>query len=310
MKRRIGFPMVFILVLCLGIASFTSPVAAYIFTGSGSTNRYLGGWPWGIVVATCHSNAEVDTYYHTMQLSWDGPAGWFDGYHLYTWAGLTTIYMCDDKGWSFPCPVIFSMPGQYSGSWSFGYPNYYTTLHIAVGWTYVGITITGGPCVDQIWVNYDVEVGAPGSGGGGGGGCPTLFVWNGSDYNDFGVIDIHANEDVAREVSVPSESVGINNYKAQFRLREGWEGLTYSHSEIDQVKLYALDSEGSRHVCPLIEATHSELGNVLPQLLLSDDWKCNIYLLETIDLKFVVPCQTYLIQDFVFMIEGCNMLKY
>ena len=144
-------------------------------------------------------------------------------------------------------------------------------------------------------------------GGGGGPICPTLFVWDGSDYTDLGVIDIHADGDVVREVSVPCESVGVNEHKAQFRLREGWEGLTYSHSEIDQVKLHAVDSDGNWRLCPLVEATHSELGNVLPRLLLSDDRKCDMYLLETIDLTFVVPSQT---DEFVFVIEGCNMLKF
>ena len=161
---------------------------------------------------------------------------------------------------------------------------------------------------------YDATgVGEPYPKGGGAGPgpepCPTLFVWNGSDYVDLGVIDIHADGDVVREVSVPSERVGIFEYKAQFRLREGWEGLTYSHSQIDQVKLQAVDLDGSRRLCPLIEATHSELGNVLPRLLLSDDTRIDLYLLETIDLEFVVPCQTDEIEDFAFVIEGCNMIK-
>lgn len=142
--------------------------------------------------------------------------------------------------------------------------------------------------------------------GGGGESCPTLLVWNNSDYIDLGVIDIHADEDVVREVSVPSESVGVNEHKAQFRLREGWEGLTYSHSEIDQVKLYAVDSDGNWRLCPLINATHSKIGDVLPRLLLSDDKRIDLYLLETTDLEFAVP-QT---DEFVFIIEGCNMLKF
>jgi hypothetical protein len=139
--------------------------------------------------------------------------------------------------------------------------------------------------------------------------CPTLFVWNGTGYVDYGVINIHnpTGEDVIREVPIQAEDVSISNYKAVFRLREGWPGLNYSESVIDQVKLYAVDNNGNRHLCPLISAVHSRLGNVLPQLLLSDDYKAQMLLLETIDLKFVAPYQN--VQSYVFVIEGCNQLK-
>ena len=101
---------------------------------------------------------------------------------------------------------------------------------------------------------YDaVGAGNPSPSTGGGGEtdpvkCPTLFVWNGNNYTDFGVIDIHAEEDVIKEVAIPSESVGINNCKALFRLREGYEELTYSCSHIDQIKLYAIDNNGNRYM--------------------------------------------------------------
>ena len=152
------------------------------------------------------------------------------------------------------------------------------------------------------------------NGGGGGGGdlpCPTLFVWNGSLWVDYGVIDIHnsTGEDVIREVSILKEDVGVNSYKAKFRLREGWEGLNFSESVIDQVKLYAVDSQGNRFLCPLIKAEHSTLGKVLPQLLLSDDYRVQMLLLETIDLTFTVPYPTSQIQGYIFIIEGCNMYK-
>jgi hypothetical protein len=146
-------------------------------------------------------------------------------------------------------------------------------------------------------------------GGGDNAGCPTLFVWNGSNYVDYGVIDIHnpTGEDVTREVLVKAEDVGISNRKVKFRLREGWEGLNFSESVIDQVKLYAVDIQGNRYLCPLIKATHSIEGNVLSQLLQSDDYKVQILLLETIDLTFIVPYQN--VQGFTFTIEGCNYFK-
>ncbi len=144
----------------------------------------------------------------------------------------------------------------------------------------------------------------------GGGGCPTLFVWNGSDYVDYGVINIHDVEnDVVREVHVQAEDVSIAGYKVKFRLREGWEGLNYSHSLIDQVKLYAVDSEGNRYLCPLIKAEHSEQGRVLLNLLFSDDYRINTYLMDTIDLTFIMPYPTETIENFTFIIEGHNPLK-
>jgi hypothetical protein len=126
---------------------------------------------------------------------------------------------------------------------------------------------------------------------------------------DYGGVDIHdpSGGDVVREVAVQTEDVGINKHKATLRLREGWEGLNFSESLIDQVKLYVVDDEGERHLCPLISAEHSALGNVLPKLLLSDDVKAQTLLLETIDLTFVVPNQN--VQGYTFLIEGNNYLK-
>jgi hypothetical protein len=145
---------------------------------------------------------------------------------------------------------------------------------------------------------------------GGGHGCPTLLVWKGSDYVDYGVIDIHDVEnDVVREVHVQAEDVSVSGHKVKFTLREGWEGLNYSHSLIDQVKLYAVDSEGNRYLCPLIKAKHSEQSKVLFKLLFSDDYRTDTYLMDTIDLTFIVPYPTETIENFTFIIEGHNPLK-
>lgn len=143
----------------------------------------------------------------------------------------------------------------------------------------------------------------------GGGGCPTLLVWNGSDYVDYGVIDIHNpfGKDVVKEVPVQAEDMCINRYKAKFKLREGWPGLNYSESVIDQVKLYAVDNDGNHHLCSLIRATHSSLGNVLLKLLASDDHRVRMLLLERIDLTFIIPYRN--VQSFTLVIEGCNIEK-
>jgi hypothetical protein len=101
--------------------------------------------------------------------------------------------------------------------------------------------------------------------------------------------------------------VAINNYRASFKLREGWPGLNFSESVIDQVKLYAVNSNGDRHLCPLISAIHSRLGNVWLKLLASDDYKAQMLLLETVDLTFIMPYQN--VQSYIFVIEGCNQFK-
>ncbi|MEM3697930.1 MAG: hypothetical protein QXQ94_10645 [Candidatus Bathyarchaeia archaeon] len=110
-------------------------------------------------------------------------------------------------------------------------------------------------------------------------------------------------------MQIQKEYVGIANYKARFILVEGWPGLNFSESFIDQVRLYAVDSQGKSHLCALLKAEHSRLGNVLPQLLLSDDYKTQMLLLETIDLTFMAPYPISKIKNYIFVIEGCNMLK-
>lgn len=143
---------------------------------------------------------------------------------------------------------------------------------------------------------------------GGGDGCPTLFVWNGTAYVDYGIIDIHnpSGEDVVREVSIAKQDLAVEDSKVKIRLQEGWLGLNFSESEIDQVKLYAVDNHGNSLSCPLKKATCNG-DNVRPILKESDDVKLNIYLLETVDLEFLVPYGD--VQGFTFVIEGCNMYK-
>lgn len=111
-----------------------------------------------------------------------------------------------------------------------------------------------------------------------------------------------------REIQISKGDVGVINYMVKFKLREGWEGLNFSESVIDQVRLYAVIN-GNRYLCPLISATHSTQGNVWLRLILSDDYKTQMLLLETIDLTFLMPYPTNQTQAYVFTIEGCNMLK-
>jgi hypothetical protein len=92
-------------------------------------------------------------------------------------------------------------------------------------------------------------------------------------------------------------------------LVEGWVGLNFSESVIDQVRLYAVDRFGNRYLCPLVSAVHSREGNVLLPLLFSDDWRTQILLHERIDLTFLTPYPTWLVRGYTFEIEGCNRFK-
>jgi len=201
------------------------------------------------------------------------------------------------------------------GTYTYSYGSSVTvTASATSGHSFDYWLLDGATCYDNpITVTMDADHTLTAYFQGGGGGdpvpCPTLFVWSGTAWIDYGVIAIHnpSGEDVIREVPIQTEDVYVNNYKAKFRLREGWEGLNFSESVIDQVKLYAIGNDGNHYLCPLISAEHSSLGNVLPQLLLSDDYRAQMLLLETVDLTFVVPWQN--ISGFTFVIEGCNMLK-
>jgi hypothetical protein len=146
----------------------------------------------------------------------------------------------------------------------------------------------------------------------GGGGCPILYVWNGAEYFKEGLLDIHNPEgvDVVYNhtlVAMPQRVHGAY----LFRLVE--HPQTISH--IDQVKLYALLEDKTLVELPLIYAWHSEYGNVLPQLLYSDDWKVDEYganwnngASQSIDLRFAALNPNMNIIGFIFQIEGNNMI--
>ena len=149
----------------------------------------------------------------------------------------------------------------------------------------------------------------------GGGGCPFLQVWDGSDYVDEGLLDIHNAEgvDVTYEHTLTAMPERVEG-DYRFRLTE--HPQTISH--IDQVQLYAILENGRVQKLPLIQAQHSEDGNVLNLLLNSDDRRVeekgadhNGGTSQSIDLKFTALGSNAKAVAFVFMIEGNNMiLKY
>jgi len=146
----------------------------------------------------------------------------------------------------------------------------------------------------------------------GGGGCPILSVWNGTDYFEEGLLNIHNSDgiDVVYQHTLVSTPQSVNGAYLM-RLTEHHQ----THSYIDQVKLYAILEDGTMKRLPLIYAHHSEDGNVLPQLLFSDEWKTdtlgadhNNGTSQSIDLKFAALSPNLEVTGFMFQIEGNNRI--
>ena len=135
----------------------------------------------------------------------------------------------------------------------------------------------------------------------GGGGCPTLFVWDGSQYVEEATLDIHADSDVTLQHTIGQTLAPDKNFY-KLSLRE----LDEFTSHIDYVKLYVVDSDGEMHETHLTKVVHSEFGDVKELLLHDDDTRVDLTPEQTIDLRFIVPD----IDDvayFMFEINGYNM---
>lgn len=139
--------------------------------------------------------------------------------------------------------------------------------------------------------------------GGGGGGCPILSVFNGFAFAVEGLLDIHNPNytDVVREHVLDTEPQPVN-YTYLLRLTEHPQ----THSHIDQVKLYAKLENNVTIRLPLLSAVHSEQGNVLPQLLFSDDVRADTQARQTITFKFLALPPWMNVEAFIFTIEGHN----
>jgi len=134
------------------------------------------------------------------------------------------------------------------------------------------------------------------------GGCPTLFVWNGTDHVEEGVLNIHADSDVTVQHEI-TQALALENGQYKLQL---WE-LQNNTSHIDQVRLYAVDYEGEWHLCPLTYAYHNELGKVKRILLFDDDNRVDLKPTETISLKFAESISYGETAHFIFEINGYNM---
>ena len=164
-----------------------------------------------------------------------------------------------------------------------------------------GIFSNGEAYTNPIWVVYS---------GSGGGGCPFLHVWDGSDYVDEGLLDIHNAEgvDVIYEHTLTTMPEPVNGAYA-FRLTEHPKTI----SDIDQVQLRAILEDGTVKQLPLKKAWHSEDGNVRNLLRDSDDRRVeekgadhNGGTSQSIDLKFAALGPNMEPVAFIFTIEGYN----
>jgi hypothetical protein len=147
---------------------------------------------------------------------------------------------------------------------------------------------------------------------GGGGGCPFLEVWDGSEWVGEDYLNIHNPDgvDVTYEhvlATVP-ERVG-----GAYELRLIEDSRTIS--DIDQVQLHAVFEDGTIAELRLKSAEHSEYGNVLNQLLESDDVRVqeigadhNDGTSQSIELEFKREKPYAEVVNFILTIEGNNMI--
>jgi hypothetical protein len=147
-------------------------------------------------------------------------------------------------------------------------------------------------------------------GGGGGGGCPILSVFNGNEYVEEGLLDIHNPDgiDEIYEHILTTQPQAIDN---RYYLSLTEHEKTISH--IDKVELWGESVNGQMIKLPLLSAIHNELGQVRYELLLSDDVDSitkgadhNNGVSQFIDLQFLAPPGLQFTQ-FLFVIEGNNM---
>ncbi len=141
-----------------------------------------------------------------------------------------------------------------------------------------------------------------------GGGCPILSVYNGTDYIEEGLLNIHSPSfDIKNEHTLIMKPEAVDN-RYLLRLTEHYK--TISH--IDNVKLFGRLSNGVLIPLQLTSAFHSAIGNVIDTLWLSDDNRVDVLgadhndgISEFIDLEFNAHNGQSFI-EFLFVIEGYN----
>jgi len=146
----------------------------------------------------------------------------------------------------------------------------------------------------------------------GGGGCPILYVYDGSQYREEGLLDIHNADglDIITSHTLLTEPEATDNY---YLLRLVEHPITISN--IDRVQLFGIRRGSGRLVqLTLVSAIHTTWGEVLTKLLFSDDDRIHMlgadhtgHASQSIDLKFYASANLRL-EGFLFVIEGNNLL--
>ncbi|HEA70732.1 hypothetical protein LCGC14_0505470 [marine sediment metagenome] len=165
-----------------------------------------------------------------------------------------------------------------------------------------------GPTHDKYVSDYWSE---GGGGGGGGGGCPILSVYDGAEYIDEGLLDIHNIDgiDVETNHTLITTPGPVEN---RYFLRLTEHPKTISH--IDQVQLLGRLSNGNLIPLQLSSAVHSTFGQVRSELRFSDDKRVDVLGAdhtdgdsEFIDLQFIADSNKDF-TEFILAIEGNNII--
>jgi len=132
-------------------------------------------------------------------------------------------------------------------------------------------------------------------------GCPVLKAWNGEEFKEIEKLNIHSKEgiDTVYSTQIKMEPYEEGIYK--IILQEKWYAL-WEGSHIDSIKL--TDSKGRE--CKLTEAIHSKRGDVLDELIKSDDLRVETKPGESIELTFT-NCEG---NEFNLEIEGFNPWRF
>ncbi|MHA2009665.1 MAG: hypothetical protein ACXABO_14380 [Promethearchaeota archaeon] len=144
-----------------------------------------------------------------------------------------------------------------------------------------------------------------------GGGCPILYTYNGTEYIEEGLLDIHDIDGIDRTYIhfLLTAPYPLNN-KILLRLTEHPQ----TFSDIDQVRLYGKLENGLWVSLHLKSAFHSSIGEVGNLLQYSDDLRVtelgadyNNGVSDSIDLEFATESDANFL-EFQFIIEGNNVI--
>jgi len=144
-----------------------------------------------------------------------------------------------------------------------------------------------------------------------GGGCPFLYVFDGTEYIEEGLLDIH---DINGVDKINIHRIQTTPFPLKNKIYLQLTEHTKTISHIDNVRLYGRLENGQWISLHLKSAIHSTMGEVRKLLWFSDDLRIetlgaeyNNGISETINLEFAMESDTNFL-EFLFIIEGNNMI--